>query len=248
MIDPVCFTIGNRPIYWYGVMVALGFLVAVAHWNALGRRHGRPRGFGSDLGFVVMVSGILGARLAYVLSNFSHYAAHPIEVVRIDRGGLIFYGGFLGACAAIYVLARIRKEPPLGLGDFVVTGLPLGHTLGRVGCLLNGCCYGLPSDVPWRIYTADAFRHPVPLYEAAFNVILYVVLLRMYPRRRRDGDALALYLVLYGAWRYFIEFLRGDERAMWLGMSVAQAVSLALAAAGLFLWLIPRGRAGTAHA
>jgi phosphatidylglycerol:prolipoprotein diacylglycerol transferase len=242
MIDPVCFTIGGRPVYWYGVMVALGFLAAVAHWGALGRREGRPGGFASDLGFLVMLSGILGARLAYILANAGHYAAHPLEVIRIDKGGLIFYGGFLGACAAIYALARVRREPPLALGDFVVTALPLGHAIGRVGCFLNGCCYGSAFDGPWRVFCADAFRHPVQLYEAAANAALYLALLRFYPRRRRAGQVIALYLGAYGAWRFLAEFLRGDERATWMGMSVAQALSAGLVGIALLLWLIPRIR------
>ena len=206
MIDPVCFHLGSKAIYWYGVLSALGFVAAVWHWNRLARRDGRPAGFGSDFAFLVMFSGILGARLAYVLANAPEYAAHPLEILRIDRGGLIFYGGFLGACAAVYVFARRRGEHPLALGDFGVTGLVLGHAFGRLGCLLNGCCYGRPSDVPWHVWTAEAWRHPVQAYEALFNLALFAVLLRLYPRRPREGAVLALYLAAYGAWRFAAEF------------------------------------------
>ena len=105
-MDPVCFYLRSRPIYWYGVLVAAGFMAAVANWNVLGKKNGRPAGFGSELGFWIMLSGILGARVAYVIANLSIYLADPIEIVRLDKGGLIFYGGFIGAAVCLVFLAR----------------------------------------------------------------------------------------------------------------------------------------------
>ncbi|MFH0878094.1 MAG: prolipoprotein diacylglyceryl transferase family protein, partial [Lentisphaerota bacterium] len=110
-MNPVCFTMGDRPIYWYGVMTACGFLATVIHWNLLGRRDHRPPGYGSDLGFWLMLTGILGARVAYVAANFGEYAANPLEILRIDKGGLVYYGGFLLASLCLYVMARLRREP-----------------------------------------------------------------------------------------------------------------------------------------
>jgi phosphatidylglycerol---prolipoprotein diacylglyceryl transferase len=241
-MDPVCFHIGQRPIYWYGVLVACAFLAAVAHWNALARREKRPAGFGSELGFWVMLCGIVGARIAYVAANWALFRAEPLEILRIDRGGLVYYGGFLGAAAGLAVLARVRREPVLRLADFAVTGLPLGHALGRIGCFLNSCCYGSPTALPWCVHAHDACRHPTQLYEAALNFALYGLLLRFFLRRTTDGRTLALYLLLYPPARFLVEFLRGDERLRWLGVDVAQLLSLFLLVAGAALWAATRRR------
>lgn len=241
-MDPVCFYIGERPIYWYGVMVAVGFLLGVAQWSILARRAGRPEGFGSETGFWIMVSGILGARLAYVAANLGYFLERPLEIVRIDRGGLIFYGGFLGATIGIILFARLRRQPLLWMGDYAVTALPLGHAIGRVGCFLNGCCYGKATTLPWGVFMADACRHPTQLYESVFNLVLYGVMLRTYLRKKRDGVVLALYLLVYPPGRFLVEFLRGDERQHLGPLSAAQWLSVVLCLAGVALLLAVRRR------
>ncbi len=242
MIDPVAFVVLGRPIYWYGILVALGFMAALMHWNALARRLGLPVGIGSDLAFLVMIGGILGARAMYVAANWGYFSAHPAEIIRIDQGGLIFYGGFLAAAAGVIVMARVRKIPVWTLGDFTVSALPLGHALGRIGCLLNGCCYGAPCDLPWAVRTAGEWRHPVQGYEALFNLVLYFLLRFMLLNRVRPGLTVATYLIGYGLWRFAIEFLRGDARMEgWAGLNAAQTLSLALVAVGFVLALCLRG-------
>lgn len=236
MIDPIAFTAFGRPIYWYGILVALGFIAAVIHWNALARREKMPEGLGSDLGLIVILGGIVGARLAYVIANFAHYRAHPVEILRIDQGGLIFYGGFILAALSVIVLAKVRGLPLLRLGDFTISALPLGHAFGRTGCFLNGCCYGAPTTLPWATYTAGALRHPVQLYEVLFNVLLYLGL-HATLRKSRPGLTVAVYLMAYGAWRFGIEFLRGDDRLRVPGLDMAQVVSLGLILIGLGLAL-----------
>jgi phosphatidylglycerol:prolipoprotein diacylglycerol transferase len=235
-MDPVCFHIGSRPIYWYGILVALGFLAAVANWNALGTKGGRPAGFGSELGFWIMLSGILGARAAYILANLSIYLSEPLETLRLDKGGLIFYGGFIGAVVCVVFLARAHKEPVMKLADFTVTGLPIGHAIGRVGCFINGCCYGSVTTVPWGVCAQDAVRHPTQLYESAFNLLVYGILLWFFPRRKHNGQVLALYLLTYPVGRFLLEFFRGDERLHWLGFNVAQEISVGMFAIGVALW------------
>lgn len=247
-MDPIAFTVLGKPIYWYGVMFALSFIACATHWNILGRREGRPPHFGSDLALMLMIAGILGARIAYVLANFSEYAARPVEILRIDRGGLIYYGGFILASLVLLVWARRRGERLAALADFGITAVPLGHAFGRVGCFINGCCYGKPWNGPLAVFTAGAMRHPVQLYETTFNIALYLGLLAVYLRKKRDGVVLATYFLLYGAWRFSIEFLRGDERLHWFGLNVAQEISIALMALGalLFLFLPARTEHGRA--
>ena len=247
-MDPIAFHIGSKPIYWYGILVAAGFLAAVTHWNWLAKKEGRPRGFGSDFGFVVMFCGIVGGRLAYIFAHLQEYLADPLEIIRLDHGGLIYYGGFIGGCLAVVGFAKWHKESVPSLLDFAITGIPLGHALGRIGCFINGCCYGATGDWPWCVYTVGAVRHPVQLYETAYNLALYGFLLWNYPRMKKDGAIFSLYLMLYSAWRFTIEFWRGDERLSVHGLHDAQWISIGLFTLGLALWFLLPAKRSRAHA
>jgi phosphatidylglycerol:prolipoprotein diacylglycerol transferase len=188
----------------------------------------------------------------YVAMNWDYFRLHPLLILRIDQGGLVFYGGFLAAALGLVFFARRRHEPVLPLFDFVATALPLGHAFGRIGCFLNGCCYGRPwsgalavrfpaDSPPWqhqmeagrilRAATDSLPVHPVQLYEAAFNLALYALLAWQYRRRgQRVGSTTALYLLAYSLGRYAMETFRGDDRLHWWGLSVSQHVSI-----GVFL-------------
>lgn len=243
-MHPVFIEVFGRPIYWYGVLTATGFLAAVINWSMLGRQDNRPKGVGSELGVWIMVGGILGARVAYVVANWPEYMAAPLQIFRIDQGGLIYYGGLIGGSIAIVLMAWIRREPLWSFSDFVVTSVPLGHAIGRIGCFLNGCCFGKVCQFPWAIYHEHAFRHPTPLYESAYNLVIYFVLILLYRiRAHRSGSVFSMYLVLYSLGRFLFEYTRGDDRMRWLGLTVAQDISLALFIAGCFLLIVlPRER------
>ena len=249
-MDPVCFHIGSRPVYWYGVMMALAFLAGIGHWQVLGRWTGkRDASFASDLAFWLMVGGIVGARVAYVIANFNQqFRGAPLEIIRIDQGGLIFYGGLIGASVVFLAFARLRHEPVLALADFAITALPLGHAFGRIGCFMNGCCYGRLAETPGWL-TVSLTRYPVQLYESSFNLALYAFLFWFYLRHRRNrhGSVLAVYLMLYPVGRFLLEFLRGDERVRVGEFSVAQYVSLGLMAGGAGLWMVVRRQHENAH-
>ncbi|MBU4201294.1 MAG: prolipoprotein diacylglyceryl transferase [Verrucomicrobia bacterium] len=245
-MNPVCFHIGQRPIYWYGLMVATAFIACMAHLTWLGKKEGRPAAFVSDLGCWIIIGAIVGARLAYVLANWPAFAAAPGMILRLDQGGLIYYGGFVGAVLLGIVYARVKREPLWPLADFVATALPLGHAIGRIGCFLNGCCYGSLTAVPWGVSVDGILRHPVQLYEAAGNLILYTLMLFLYRRRPRDGRLFALYLILYPLIRLGVEYFRGDDRLRWLGLTLAQDLSLVFMLIGLGLWFLLPRRAASA--
>ena len=265
--NPVCFRIGPLPVHWYGLFLAAGFLAALATWVRLGRGERRDMAFCTDLLLWIMVAGIVGARLAYVISDLPEYLKNPVSILRVDQGGLIYYGGFLSSAAAVAVFARKHKVSALRLGDLVVTALPLAHALGRIGCFVNGCCYGKPWDgplgvsypaesAPWwgQVYAQLITRysprslpvHPVQLYEAAFNVALYAFLVFAYKQRWKDGVVVALYAILYPAWRLWVETLRGDERMQRMGLDVAQWLSLLFMLGGVGLALYLRKRRNAA--
>ena len=225
-------------------MVACAFIACVIRWNSMAKREGREQGFGSELGFWIMVSGIVGARLAYVLANWGDFSSHWLDIVRIDKGGLIFYGGFIGSSLGLILFARARKVPLWTMADFTVSALPLGHAIGRIGCFINGCCYGAETIMPWAVNLEGVPRHPVQLYESAFNFLLFFLLSWFYPRKKGDGSVLALYLVTYPVGRFLLEFVRGDTRLQWLGLNVAQEISIGLFLAGCLMWVVLRQRNG----
>lgn len=240
-MNPICFSIGSHPIYWYGVMMALAFLAGMVHWQWLGRRSGHDTTLASDLAFWLMVGGILGGRIAYVLANFNYFRAAPQEIIRVDQGGLIFYGGFIGGLITFFILTRWHHLKAADLADFTVTALPLGHALGRIGCFLNGCCGGAGTTP--SLLTGGLSHYPVQLYEAAFNLIVYGILTWYFLRRRgpRHGSVVALYLVIYPIGRFLLEFIRGDERLrVFGGLDAAQIISLALLLIGIALWAFSR--------
>ena len=260
-MHPVFFHVGSLTISWYGVLMALAFVAGLVNWTILGRREGRSYTDAADMLFWVMIAGIVGARVAYIFKEWDSFSRAPLTMIRIDKGGLAFYGGFIGAALALAVFARVRGQKVLSLYDFAVTSLPLGHALGRIGCFLNGCCFGRLSGGPlcvtypmhshpwWRhVYNGDLTRfdlrslpvHPVQLHEAAFNILLYILLVRSYRRRTHDGSVAALYLMTYPLGRFMFEYSRGDHRLQFLGVSVGQVVSFLLFAGGAALWFLSR--------
>lgn len=254
-MHPELFTIFGKTITTYGLMAMLGLLSAIATWTYLLRRH---PGFSPDLpgtlGILLILSGLVGARIAYVAANWSDFAPAPLEILRVDHGGLIFYGGLVLASCALVVYAFTARIPLWRLADFAIPGLAVGHAFGRVGCFLFGCCHGCPAgrfpalgiafppSTPLGEATASAPLYPVQLWEAAALLAIWFVLLRLHARPRRlPGAVFAAYLLLYPPVRFALEFLRGDPRQpATASLDVAQIVSLALFAAGIALVAFPR--------
>ena len=253
-MHPLLFNLFGLEIRSYGVMAALGFLSAILTWTWLGRHEKRPEGFASTLGFWLMAGGIIGARLAYVIANWSQYRAEPLTIIRIDQGGLIFYGGLILASVTLILFARRHRQPLWHLADFAIPGLAIGHSLGRVGCFLNGCCYGRPADPAWcglayppgsdpGYFFPNIPLYPVQLIEALGLFLIWLYLLTGYPRRRFDGIIFARYLLLYAPLRFLLEYLRGDVRQTWTYLNTAQLVSIALCIwCGLLMIWLPRRR------
>ncbi len=262
-MDPVLFSIGAVHIHWYGVMMAAGLMAGLASWSLVGRREGRSLNFCSDLLFWIVVAAILGARLAYIASEWREFVANPHLLYRIDQGGLIYYGGFIAATLAVALFAKVKREPLLPLYDFVATSLPLAHAFGRIGCFLNGCCHGVRTSAWFGIrYPANSFAwarhatenpdlryadaslpvHPVQLYEAMLGFAVYGIVMFVHRKRKRPGVTTAAYLIAYPIVRFGIEFFRGDARAMAGPLTLAQTVSIAILACGLALLLAVRRR------
>jgi len=259
-LHPVFLQLGNFTLYWYGVLLALAFMASLASAAWLGRRQGKPFALYSDLLFWIIVSGILGARLAYVAANGSDFVKDPLSILNVRRGGLVYYGGFIGAALGLFLFARRRGEPLLNLADVVAASVPIGHVFGRIGCFLFGCCHGTLSSLPWAVrFPAESLAwenhvkagwiqpeascslpvHPVQLYESALNLFVYAILVLTFRRPHVSGRIAALYLMCYPVVRFSLEFLRGDHRLRTgMGVDFAQWTSVILFAAGLALWIV----------
>ncbi len=245
-MHPIIFRWGPLTLYSYGLMVALGFLAAMAVALRRARRTGLDPQVIQNTAFIALVAGILGARLAYVLLNWELFRADPMEILRLDHGGLVFYGGLAAGVAGGIVYLRARSLAILPTVDLLIPPLVLAHAIGRIGCFLNGCCYGRPTSLPWAVsFPLEGIpRHPTQLYESGFLLLLFLVLTRLWSivcrpssidrrltndDRRTPGAVLLTYGLAYGTWRFFIEFLRADNPIFAWGLTVFQLSSLFLA-------------------
>jgi phosphatidylglycerol:prolipoprotein diacylglycerol transferase len=250
-VHPILFQHGSFAIHSYGVMMALAFLAGL--WTAT-RRARREKISGesvADVTLWLMVGAILGARIVYVTTYWKQeFADQPFsEVFMIQHGGLVYYGGLIGATVAGMIFIRWKKLPLWTMADIFAPSIALGSVLGRIGCLLNGCCYGRACDLPWAItftnpqanqYSGTPLGvrlHPTEIYDALLNLILYFFLAWLFRHKRFVGQVFATYLILYAVFRSIAEYFRGDYPSDHLhaGLTSAQLVSVPIFIAGLAL-------------
>lgn len=249
----VAFQFGEFTVYWYGVLAAAGFLVAF--WSSCRRapREGFSPEVIMDLAPWLIGGAIVGARLFFVITRWREdFASRPFwEIFALRRSGLVWYGGLIGASLATIVYARVRRAPLWKLADVIAPGIALGHVFGRIGCLMTGCCYGRPTELPWAIrfptehWTAGVPVHPTQIYEALLNALLYAGLMLLYRRKRFDGQIFGSYLVGYALLRGFVEIFRGDYPQHYLGgyFTPAQLLSAGILTAGaILLWCLSRAK------
>jgi phosphatidylglycerol---prolipoprotein diacylglyceryl transferase len=272
----------SLPLHTYGVMIATGFVVAIALAQREARRRGQDAQAVGDLAFWIIVAALAGSRLYYIAVNAGEYVgpgawivAHGVRIPRVLalwEGGLVFYGGFIGATLAAWWFMRRRRMAFLPYADTLIPSLAVGHFFGRLGCFAAGCCWGSVSHahLPWlarfppeslafqtfarradaaSFLAADRLTtlpvHPTQLYESFGELALFALLvLVVRPRRRFDGQVLATWLMAYAVLRAVVELFRGDvERGVFGGLGVGQWTSAAILAAGAAVWVMGRRRA-----
>jgi phosphatidylglycerol:prolipoprotein diacylglycerol transferase len=259
------------PIHAYGVMVALGMLAGIWVTVIRARRAGMSPEVFYDLGFWSMLAGILGARAAYVAAHWAQfpdgspgYREHPWNVLKIWEGGQVLYGGLILAVLVDLWLIHRRNLPVLKVADVAAPAVALGIAVGRIGCLLNGCCWGrrvgesfplgirFPSTA--AVYAGDGRSifgtlestwpvHPTQVYAILLGVMLYIVLSFWYERRRWDGQILAGMMIGYALIRFAEEHFRADTPRLprfWgtLSLNSGQYVSVYVVAAGVLCYLL----------
>jgi phosphatidylglycerol---prolipoprotein diacylglyceryl transferase len=263
-MTPIVFELGSLTIRWYGIFVALGFLAGLIYMQVqAGRKGSIPTKRIADIMVFIMIGGIAGARLLYVVTHFDQYENNLFEIIRIDHGGLVFYGGFFGGAIATILFCRHQKWNLWELADLAAPALAIGQMFGRIGCFMNGCCFGRVTDHPWFrvLYPAPPYdgilsRHhiqglitefpaqPLPVVpsqvsQSVINLFIFLILLFIIPKLKHHGQGFAIFILMYASGRFFNEFLRGDYKTsdIYGPFTVAQAICLILLPVGITLFI-----------
>lgn len=247
-MHPILFACCGITVHTYGFFLALGVLAAIFISRKEAVRLEVDPDKIMDACFYVVVAAIVGSRLFYVATNPSEFIANPLEIVKIWKGGLVFYGGFIGAVIVVLVYIRLYRLPVGKCADIAAVGIPLGHFFGRLGCFSAGCCYGKACHLPWAV----TFRHPeslaplyVPLhptqlYESFANLAVFALLYAFRKSKQYDGQLFWIYIAVYGINRSIIETFRADFRGgtFFNLLSVSQTIGLAFAAFSVFMLIV----------
>ena len=259
--SPIALQIGPVAIHWYG----LTYLVAFGLFLWLGARRVRLPQFAQtgwqrrdieDLLFYGVLGVVIGGRLGYVLFyKPGYYAANPLEIFAVWKGGMAFHGGLLGVLAAMALFARAKGRRFLEVTDLIAPCVPTGLASGRIGNFINGELWGRAADpsLPWAMVFPQSgtsiARHPSPLYQFALEGLLLFILLWIYAKKPRGlGQVSGMFLIGYGVFRFIAEYFREPDDFLGLqalGLSMGQWLSLPMIGAGLGLWWWGRGRAAT---
>lgn len=234
---PNLITIGPITLHTYGLFVAIGFFVGLL----VTVRLGKSEGFGSqqimDMGFIIILSAIIGSRVMYVLMNASYYTRAPLDMLKIWEGGLVFSGGVLGVVLTMLWYVK-RHSLPLGkIADLWAPAIAVGQGIGRIGCFMAGCCYGKPTDSICGVVFTHSHSlarplnvplHPTQIYSSLSCFVIFLVVLVLYSKKKFEGQVFLWLMIMHSTARLAIERFRGDDRGILLGsnMSMTQLVAI----------------------
>ncbi len=253
--------LGGIKLFGYGLMLFLAFLGSTNLAARVARREKLDPEVIYDLSLFVFLGGLIGARLFYVIQYWGVNVKSLLDVFRIWEGGIVLYGSIIGGTIAFFVYRLVRPFPLRPFLEVIAPALALGIAIGRLGCFLNGCCFGDVCRLPWAVsfpepsppWAAHHFAHligpnahwslpvhPTQLYSVIDGLMLMTLLLAYFPIRRRDGEVMALLMVTYPITRVLIEFLRSDEHVFFAGMTISQNISVVVVSCGLLFWFCLR--------
>ena len=255
---PEFFHIGPFALRAYGLMLALSFFIGLALIVREARRQGVNPEKASNFAFLLIAFGVLGARLGYVIYHPAEFADHPLNVInpfasgeQFGIAGLNLQGGMLLAFVAGWIYVRRSRISFPAMLDTVVPAVGFGIFLTRIGCFLNGCCFGIPSSVPWAVtfpsgspaysFLGSTAVHPAQLYSSAYGLALFFLLRWINGRPHRVGVTTAVFFMTEAVFRFLIEFVRYYETEMWfelgsLKMTYNQLVAVGLFLIGIYFW------------
>lgn len=255
-LDPVAFSLGPLSVRWYGIAYVVGFICAALILYRVACRWKVRVDVDALLTVMVcvIVGVIVGARLGYVLFyGDGYYFSHPLEILAFNKGGMSFHGGLIGALLSGIVAARITKIPYLTLADLGCIAAPVGLFFGRCANFVNGELWGAPTDAAWGVVFGGAAgmmpRHPSQLYEALLEgVVIFIVLYALSRREppRPRGTFLGLFLMMYGTFRFLVEFVREPDVQLgylwggWLTMGQLLSLPLIIVGVAVFVYALRR--------
>jgi len=243
-VYPILLNLGRIKVYSWGFMLAFAVLLAVLGITKIFKEEEYEPDHVLDMVLLLVVTGLLGSRLAYIaMYEWQDFLAHPTIFFGLTDGGfsgLVWYGGFTASVLAAIIYIRMRGYSFWKMADIFAPYLAMSYAIVRIGCFLNGCCYGKASDAPCTVVfplVDNLSRYPTQLYSSAVNFLLFAFLLWYYPRRKFSGQIFAFYLLGYAIYRFIIEFLR-ENTIFWGPFSISQAYSLIIfiVGIGLYIW------------
>lgn len=231
------FEIFGVGVAWYGIIIASAMLIGTVILTKIGKKYGYDENDLIDLVLVILPSAIVGARLYYVLFEWSYYSQHPDQILAIRSGGLAIHGGVIAGLIAGYFMCKKKGFDFKEIADFFSMPLILGQAIGRWGNYVNQEAHGGPTDLPWGIMVDGVKVHPTFLYESLWDLGVFIFLITTFSKREIKGTHFVKYMILYSIGRFFIEGLRTDS--LMIGpFRTAQMISLAGIVGGIILWQI----------
>ena len=273
-IDKAAFSLFGRDVAWYGILITLGMILAVLYANYVGvKREKLESDLIIDLALYIIVFGVIGARVYYVIFEWSSYVVKSGDflqniaktlknIVSVWNGGLAIYGGIIAGLLTAYIFAKIRKVPFIKLFDILAPTVMIGQIIGRWGNFINMEAHGGSTKLPWRmgllysrdgsaletgVWDTEMYVHPTFLYESLWNLIGFIILHNVYKKKKFDGQMFAMYLIWYGFGRMLIEGLRTDS--LYLGpVRISQFVGFVSCVLGIVIFAVHHFRVKKAAA
>ena len=255
-ISRIAFQIGQFPIYWYGICIILAFGACVGLAMKQARKFSLTSDHVIDFSLVIIPASLIGARLYYVAFSWKTFAADPKSIFDIRSGGLAVLGGVLMSFLAIFIMTKIRKMNSANVFDFLIVYIPLGQAIGRWGNFFNQEAFGTNTNLPWGMISAETTAylkmynpslnpnlpvHPTFLYESLATILIFVILLIVRKRSKLPYATVAMYFILYGIARFFIEGLRTDSLYIGdTGLRSSQVLSAVLVVVGFGIIAVGR--------
>ncbi|HDZ76849.1 MAG TPA: prolipoprotein diacylglyceryl transferase [Candidatus Omnitrophica bacterium] len=228
-MHPILFTIGPFKIYSYGFFLALAFLSV----TLLSEKEAKKRSINlitiSNFCLISLIAGVAGARLLFIIMNIDIFISSPKEIIMFQHGGLVWYGGLISALISGFSYLKLKKQDILGVLDLMAPYLALGQAIGRIGCLLNGCCFGKF----WPLYNT---LYPTQAISSLSMLVIFFTLKTVERRNPSKGKIFILYLICYSMARFFIEFLRGDSPPFVGILTLFQVISVVIFSVSMFFY------------
>ncbi|MCP3925733.1 MAG: prolipoprotein diacylglyceryl transferase [Desulfobacterales bacterium] len=243
-MHPILINIGPIPIRSYGFFIAIGFLFGTWLVKKEANRLGENTEAILDMSFWCLLGGIAMSRVFHIFTDLSSYLADPLRIFKIWEGGLVFYGGFIGAFIVCLIYIYKYKFNTWKIADIAAPAVALGHSIARIGCLMAGCCHGKVCDLPWAItFKAQGSiaplnmpLHPTQIYSSISNFCIFLFLMYIRKKKIFDGQVFWIYVLIYAITRSIVELFRGDhQRGFFWVFSTSQTIGILMVSLSIFM-------------